>query len=64
MGTVRVIIAMVGLDGHVRGAKVVAGALRDARMEVIYTGLHPSPEQRPTKEKEELLRDESQPRRG
>ena len=39
------VIAKVGLDGHDRGAKVVAAALRDAGMEVIYTGLHQSPEQ-------------------
>jgi methylmalonyl-CoA mutase C-terminal domain/subunit len=42
---VRVIIAKPGLDGHDRGAKVVARALRDAGMEVIYTGLHQTPEQ-------------------
>jgi len=42
---IRVLIAKVGLDGHDRGAKVVASALRDAGMEVIYTGLHQSPEQ-------------------
>ena len=41
----RVVIAKPGLDGHDRGAKVVARALRDAGMEVIYTGLHQSPEQ-------------------
>ncbi len=41
---VRVLIAKPGLDGHDRGAKVVASALRDAGMEVIYTGLHQSPE--------------------
>jgi len=41
---VRVLIAKPGLDGHDRGAKVVARALRDAGMEVIYTGLHQSPE--------------------
>ncbi|MCH7232632.1 cobalamin B12-binding domain-containing protein [Glycomyces sp. L485] len=41
----RVVVAKVGLDGHDRGAKVVARALRDAGMEVIYTGLHNSPEQ-------------------
>jgi methylmalonyl-CoA mutase, C-terminal domain len=41
----RVIIAKPGLDGHDRGAKVVARALRDAGMEVIYTGLHQTPEQ-------------------
>ena len=45
MGKIRVIVAKVGLDGHDRGAKVVARALRDAGMEVIYTGLHQSPEQ-------------------
>jgi methylmalonyl-CoA mutase C-terminal domain/subunit len=38
-------IAKVGLDGHARGAKVIARALRDAGMEVIYTGLHQTPEQ-------------------
>ncbi|WP_025273466.1 cobalamin B12-binding domain-containing protein [Haloglycomyces albus] len=42
---IRVVVAKVGLDGHDRGAKVVARALRDAGMEVIYTGLHNSPEQ-------------------
>ena len=42
---IRVLIAKVGLDGHDRGAKVVASALRDAGMEVIYTGLHQTPEQ-------------------
>ena len=42
---IRVIVAKPGLDGHDRGAKVVARALRDAGMEVIYTGLHQSPEQ-------------------
>ncbi|OLS19215.1 MAG: Methylmalonyl-CoA mutase [Candidatus Heimdallarchaeota archaeon LC_2] len=41
---IRVVIAKPGLDGHDRGAKVVARALRDAGMEVIYTGLHQSPE--------------------
>ncbi len=41
---VRVLIAKPGLDGHDRGAKVVAAALRDAGMEVIYTGLHQTPE--------------------
>ena len=41
----RVLIAKPGLDGHDRGAKVVAAALRDAGMEVIYTGLHQTPEQ-------------------
>jgi methylmalonyl-CoA mutase C-terminal domain/subunit len=41
---VRVLVAKPGLDGHVRGAKVVASALRDAGMEVIYTGLHQTPE--------------------
>jgi methylmalonyl-CoA mutase C-terminal domain/subunit len=44
-GPVRVVIAKPGLDGHDRGAKVVARALRDAGMEVIYTGLHQTPEQ-------------------
>ncbi|MBI3015084.1 MAG: cobalamin B12-binding domain-containing protein [Candidatus Tectomicrobia bacterium] len=42
---IRVVIAKAGLDGHDRGAKVVARALRDAGMEVIYTGLHQTPEQ-------------------
>ena len=42
---VRVVVAKPGLDGHDRGAKVVARALRDAGMEVVYTGLHQSPEQ-------------------
>ena len=41
---IRVLIAKPGLDGHDRGAKVVANALRDAGMEVIYTGLHQTPE--------------------
>jgi len=45
MGTNRVIIAKPGLDGHDRGAKVVARALRDAGIEVIYTGLHQTAEQ-------------------
>ncbi|MGE5135029.1 MAG: cobalamin B12-binding domain-containing protein [Gemmatimonadota bacterium] len=45
MGTIRVVIAKPGLDGHDRGAKVVARALRDAGVEVIYTGLHQTPEQ-------------------
>jgi methylmalonyl-CoA mutase C-terminal domain/subunit len=43
--SIRVIIAKPGLDGHDRGAKVVARALRDAGVEVIYTGLHQTPEQ-------------------
>jgi methylmalonyl-CoA mutase C-terminal domain/subunit len=42
---IRVVIAKAGLDGHDRGAKVIARALRDAGMEVIYTGLHQTPEQ-------------------
>lgn len=41
---IRVLVAKPGLDGHDRGAKVVAAALRDAGMEVIYTGLHQTPE--------------------
>ncbi len=45
MGKIRVVIAKPGLDGHDRGAKIVARALRDAGMEVIYTGLRQSPEQ-------------------
>jgi methylmalonyl-CoA mutase C-terminal domain/subunit len=45
MSTIRVVIAKPGLDGHDRGAKVIARALRDAGMEVIYTGLHQTPEQ-------------------
>src|SRR5512140_1245888 len=44
MRPIRVLIATPGLDGHDRGAKVVAAALRDAGMEVIYTGLHQTPE--------------------
>jgi methylmalonyl-CoA mutase, C-terminal domain len=44
-GRIRIVVAKPGLDGHDRGAKVVARALRDAGMEVIYTGLHQSPEQ-------------------
>lgn len=43
-GRIRVVVAKVGLDGHDRGAKVVARALRDAGMEVIYTGLHQTPQ--------------------
>ena len=43
-GPIRVLVAKPGLDGHDRGAKVVAAALRDAGMEVIYTGLHQTPE--------------------
>src|SRR6266487_2842036 len=42
---IRVLVGKPGLDGHDRGAKVVAAALRDAGMEVIYTGLHQTPEQ-------------------
>ncbi|MDP8927524.1 MAG: cobalamin B12-binding domain-containing protein [Actinomycetota bacterium] len=42
---IRIVIAKPGLDGHDRGAKVVARALRDAGMEVVYTGLHNTPEQ-------------------
>ena len=42
---IRVLVAKPGLDGHDRGAKVIARALRDAGMEVIYTGLHQTPEQ-------------------
>jgi methylmalonyl-CoA mutase C-terminal domain/subunit len=42
---VRVVVAKPGLDGHDRGAKIIARALRDAGMEVIYTGLHQTPEQ-------------------
>ena len=45
MDSIRVVIAKPGLDGHDRGAKVVARALRDAGVEVIYTGLHQTPEQ-------------------
>jgi methylmalonyl-CoA mutase C-terminal domain/subunit len=41
---IRILVAKCGLDGHDRGAKVVAAALRDAGMEVIYTGLHQTPE--------------------
>jgi methylmalonyl-CoA mutase C-terminal domain/subunit len=44
MRPIRVLVAKPGLDGHDRGAKVVASALRDAGMEVIYTGLHQTPE--------------------
>jgi methylmalonyl-CoA mutase C-terminal domain/subunit len=44
-GKIRVVVAKPGLDGHDRGAKVVARALRDAGMEVIYTGLRQTPEQ-------------------
>jgi methylmalonyl-CoA mutase, C-terminal domain len=45
MAPIRVVVAKPGLDGHDRGAKVIARALRDAGMEVIYTGLHQTPEQ-------------------
>jgi methylmalonyl-CoA mutase, C-terminal domain len=45
VSSIRVVIAKPGLDGHDRGAKVVARALRDAGVEVIYTGLHQTPEQ-------------------
>ena len=45
MARIRVLVAKPGLDGHDRGAKVVARALRDAGMEVVYTGLRQSPEQ-------------------
>jgi methylmalonyl-CoA mutase C-terminal domain/subunit len=45
MSMLRVIIGKAGLDGHDRGAKIIARALRDAGMEVIYTGLHQTPEQ-------------------
>ena len=44
-GRLRIVVAKPGLDGHDRGAKVVARALRDGGMEVIYTGLHQTPEQ-------------------
>jgi methylmalonyl-CoA mutase, C-terminal domain len=44
-GRIRVVVAKPGLDGHDRGVKVVARALRDAGMEVVYTGLHQTPEQ-------------------
>ena len=43
-GKIRVVVAKPGLDGHDRGAKIIARALRDAGMEVIYTGLHQTPE--------------------
>ena len=42
---IRVLVAKIGLDGHDRGAKIVARALRDAGMEVVYTGLHRTPEE-------------------
>jgi isobutyryl-CoA mutase small subunit len=45
LARIRVVVAKPGLDGHDRGAKVIARALRDAGMEVIYTGLHQTPEQ-------------------
>ena len=45
MGPIRVLVAKVGLDGHDRGVKIVARALRDAGMDVIYTGLHRTPEE-------------------
>ncbi|MGH2630995.1 MAG: cobalamin B12-binding domain-containing protein, partial [Actinomycetota bacterium] len=44
-GKHRIVVAKPGLDGHDRGAKIIARALRDAGMEVIYTGLHQTPEQ-------------------
>src|SRR5579862_8254547 len=44
-GKIRVVVAKPGLDGHDRGAKIIARAMRDAGMEVIYTGLHQTPEQ-------------------
>src|SRR6201988_1083246 len=44
-GKIRVVVAKPGLDGHDRGAKIIARAVRDAGMEVIYTGLHQTPEQ-------------------
>jgi methylmalonyl-CoA mutase C-terminal domain/subunit len=44
-GPIRVLIAKVGLDGHDRGAKIVARCLRDAGMDVVYTGLHRTPEE-------------------
>jgi methylmalonyl-CoA mutase C-terminal domain/subunit len=43
--SIRIVVAKPGLDGHDRGAKIIARALRDAGMEVIYTGLHQTPEQ-------------------
>ncbi len=45
MAPIRIVVAKPGLDGHDRGAKVIARALRDSGMEVIYTGLHQTPEQ-------------------
>ncbi len=45
MGKIRLLMAKVGLDGHDRGVKVLCSALRDAGMEVIYTGLHNTPEE-------------------
>ena len=45
MSSIRVLIAKVGLDGHDRGAKIVARCLRDAGMDVVYTGLHRTPEE-------------------
>src|SRR6187200_3158991 len=44
-GRLRIVVGKPGLDGHDRGAKIVARALRDAGMEVVYTGLHQTPEQ-------------------
>ena len=44
-GKIRVVVAKPGLDGHDRGAKIIARTLRDAGMEVVYTGLHQTPEQ-------------------
>ena len=62
MRTIRVIIAKPGLDGHDRGAKVIARALRDAGMEVIYTGLRQTPEPGPWPPSRSLLC--PAPRRG
>jgi len=45
MGIARILIAKVGLDGHDRGAKIIAKALRDAGFEIVYTGLHRTPEE-------------------
>jgi methylmalonyl-CoA mutase C-terminal domain/subunit len=45
VGRIRIVVAKPGLDGHDRGAKIIARTLRDAGMEVVYTGLHQTPEQ-------------------
>ena len=53
---IRILVAKVGLDGHDRGVKIVARALRDAGMDVIYTGLHRTPEEVVARLQERLRR--------